>query len=157
LNPGPPDKVVLADEFFKKMALLWIKNNPGEFLKVMINNIKNLVWNFNPFVYQEAGETFYALTFLIRMLLYIFFLAGTVVVIYEGRYDLAFFPLLITLYLVCTHAPMHTEARYFIYALPFMTLLVPAVIDRRLLKPEGLTVQVDDLGREGIKIDNSDC
>jgi 4-amino-4-deoxy-L-arabinose transferase-like glycosyltransferase len=138
LIPNSADKVLLSDEFFKKTALLWIKKNPVEFLKIMIANVKNLVWNFNLFAYQyqRTDEPAYYAVYVIRILLYIFFLAGTVVTVFERRFNLAFFPLLITLYLVCTHAPMHTEPRYFIYALPFMALLAPAGMNRGLLKPK---------------------
>jgi 4-amino-4-deoxy-L-arabinose transferase-like glycosyltransferase len=156
LAPNPVDRVVLADDFFKKMALLWIKKNPGEFLKMMTANVKNLIWNFNLFVYQQTEGAVYSLLYAIRVLLYIFFLTGAVVAIYERRFNLAFFPLMITLYLVCTHAPLHTEPRYFIFALPFMALLAPAGLTRRLLKPEVSVVKVDDLGSHGSKVDNGD-
>jgi len=134
VQPPPPDKVILADDFLKKTAFIWIKNNPAKFPAIMLENIKHLILpNDQPLVYQQLSGPLCSAFFVIKLVFFLFSLYGMYFLLRARRFHLVFFPLVIVLYIIIINSLMHAEPRYFIYTYLFMTMTIPVVVNRNIL------------------------
>jgi hypothetical protein len=135
LAPPSTELVIISDRFLRKVALEWIKKNPKEFLIVMYGNARELIFGtYEPLVYHELKKPLLVFTSMVRIMLYVFFMAGLVRVLSRSRFYLALLPLMIICYLIAIHTPMHTEPRYFVYSYVFMALVIPACLTRNYME-----------------------
>jgi 4-amino-4-deoxy-L-arabinose transferase-like glycosyltransferase len=136
-NPLPVAKIVAADNFLKKIAINWIKRNPGQYVRIVLKHIQQLMIGDQPVFYHSIAGPLYYVTLIIKLFVYVFFLIGLIEAVRNGRFDLLFFPLMITGYLIAVHALMHVEQRYFMCALLFMAMIAPAGVKPSLVKSAG--------------------
>jgi 4-amino-4-deoxy-L-arabinose transferase-like glycosyltransferase len=125
-HPLSVEIVVSSDRFLKKVAIEWVERHPLQFLSVILKNGETLTLLHQPLIYQEMKGALYVTTFIFKLAIYILFLVGMSIAILNRRYRLAFFPLMIIGYILVTNSLLHAEPRFFIYALWFMTLLIPS-------------------------------
>jgi hypothetical protein len=119
------DAVILSDGSLKEMAIIWIKNHPVQFLATIINNVKNLLFeNYQPLIYQRIDDFLHRWVLTSKLLLYLFFPAGTFFALLSSGFRLALVPLLVILYMTITIPLMHTDARYFVYTYLFIIITV---------------------------------
>lgn len=127
-RPSPTGMVIRCDQFLKEAAFTWAENNPLGILRVVTDHVRTLLFGkFQPLAYHKVGPYLYLCTSVLKWGLYILFVAGTVPLFKQRKFQILFFPVAIIFYIIIVHSPMHTEPRYFIYAYTFMALSVPAL------------------------------
>ncbi len=128
-EPPSARAVIQSDNFLKRMALLWIKDNPLHFLAIIVSNVRTLLFgDYQPLAYHAIGGNSYLYIVVLKWGLYLSFLMGTILLILQRRFHIVFFPLAISFYIIIVHSLMHTEPRYFMYAYTFMAITVPVLL-----------------------------
>jgi hypothetical protein len=87
-----------------------------------------------PLVYQQLAGPVYWYSYMIEIFLCLGFLAAAFSLLRAGQFNLAFFPVIIVIYIVIINSLMHTEPRYFVYAYLFMAMVIPSIVKSGLEK-----------------------
>lgn len=126
LHPPPPDNVIMADIFLRNAAVTWIKDNPLGFARVLVNNLRELLFGrYNPLIYQDMKKGYFLVFDLVRYGVYSLFLLGLIKGVRKRMYKLILPPVVVICYLSSVHMFFHAEPRYFIYAYIFMPIVIP--------------------------------
>lgn len=129
ITPPPATDIIAADKFLRHAANSWIRYHPWEYGLVMKNNLRTLlVGEYQPFVYHRLTGAAFTLANGMRNALYVLSLAGLIAAFLTKQGRMTVLPLMVIIYLIMIHIPMHAEPRYFVEAYPFMALLVPCII-----------------------------
>ncbi len=132
IDPPATTDIIAADRLLRYAANSWIQHHPWEYSAVMKNNLRTLLFaEYQPFVYHRL--TGYAFMFAnsMRSALYVLSLAGLIAAFLTKQGQMTILPLMVIMYLIMIHIPMHTEPRYFVEAYPFMALFVPCIFPRK--------------------------